>query len=690
MKHPIIKVYVAILLAVLATSFQAAGQYYTNQNKVWVFADSIGLDFNSGAPTVFVSNATFGEGSATVSDAFGNLLFYTNGKSVWDRGGALMPSGASLVPFNTISTSQGALIVPVIGYSNKYYVFSLQMDQDADAVRSRLAYSIVDMSLNYGYGDVVVATKGTVIDSFMSEKMIAVKGSNCNIWLLAHRRDTTTFLAYEITCAGINLTPVESTIGAYPKYGGYGVMKASPNGRKIACMSYLAFDTTHRTELYDFDPTSGIVSSYKLLNNHRASYGAEFSPDNSKLYTCDMLTTIRQYDLSLPSLPAIIASEYLLASYVGLISDLKLGPDSKIYTRCMSGGGYLDRIDAPNLPGSACGYTSKAVNLLSNNYTLGLPNVNIVDSNAISSANGSFLFCLGTSITISSGFSGGVWSSSNPSVATVSASGIVSGISVGTAIISYTAGCCPSSIVVTVSVPPAPINGVYSVCEGQTVTLTNSIPGGIWTSNNNSIATVEATNGVVHGVLGDTTTIRYSIGSCTVSVVLTVHPTPVPIAGPPTVCVGGAVTWFSSSGGTWYSTNTVVALVDSAAGIITGVSLGSSMITYKLDHGCYTARKIYAINCPTIVQSVQDLPEDIRLYPNPVAEMGKVNIEIPEDNEIEVTITDLLGRSIKTVRAIPRGGRVQVDVSDVVPGNYVVRIESGGRVYRQKVVVASK
>lgn len=60
----------------------------------------------------------------------------------------------------------------------------------------------------------------------------------------------------------------------------------------------------------------------------------------------------------------------------------------------------------------------------------------------------------------------------------------------------------------------AAITGTASVCEGATTTLSNASPGGVWSSSNTAVATVNA-NGVVTGVAGGTVTIRYTITNAT-------------------------------------------------------------------------------------------------------------------------------------------------------------------------------
>jgi len=389
------------LLSILVLMFaitDSPAQYYTSHNKVWVLGWKAGIDFTSGVPVSIntaLINASHTEGRACVSDTSGHLLFYTDGKKVYSRNNTLMPSGANIVSYNTRSATQGALIVPVIGSSGRYYLFSLEEANGASSA-SDLSYSIVDMALNGGYGDVVTGSMEKHLEDSMSEKMIAITGNDHNIWLLTHRRDTTIFLAYNITSTGIDTVPVVSPVGTRSSPHGYtiGVIKASPNRRKIATQTWDYFGCRFGTELYDFDPATGIVSNCIMLDTAIRQYGAEFSPDNTKLYTqqspADDTMQICQYNLAAGSPAAIRLSKTLIASITSWTNtDLKLAPDYKIYFTgrddSTHGFGtpfsrYLDCISSPNALGASCGYVSHAFKFPdTTGAQAGLPNLFVTE-----------------------------------------------------------------------------------------------------------------------------------------------------------------------------------------------------------------------------------------------------------------------------------------------------------------------
>lgn len=661
------------------------GQYHIPQNNVWAFGIRAGVDFNSGVPVSISTAIKANEGTASVSDAAGNLLFYTDGSNVWNKVHQKMPHGDTIVTYGTTSTTQGALIVPFMGNENKYYIFSTENLESAYINKCRLSYSVVDMSLDGGFGDIVASSKGTLLINGMSEKMILIPGPCC-LWVLAHKANDKRFYAYQVTAVGINPTPVISTVGSFAGYM-LGTMKVSHNKQQLAVMSYPhppSFSTG--LELYDFNPATGVVSNCRVINTEPNSYAVEFSPDNSKLYAFNYSpSNIYQYDVSLSSPAAINASKYVVhpitSSLVAM--DLKLGPDGKIYMRSETDN-YLACINNPNAAGSACNFADSAVFLGSDTGYIGKPNLFWLAPDAITAPSGNFTICLGTTLNLSGATAGGTWSSGSPAVASVSATGIVSGLSAGTANISYTTGCGTSHITVTVGPAPGPIAGPDIICDKYPATFTSNVLGGVW-SGGGSIVKISPLSGVATGMHSGTATITYSMGSCSVTKIVTVANAP-QIFLNDTLCIGETMSMTSNIfGGSWSSTNTFVASVSDS--VLTGVSAGTVVISYVSGNGCFNVDTVEVKACSPSGIDGQFLQAACRIHPNPTS--GKLYVSLPiQYAHVMVKLFDLTGRLCLNSNAKLTSGGADVNLDHLPNGNYILQLETDGAVNRSMVTIA--
>jgi len=144
----------------------------------------------------------------------------------------------------------------------------------------------------------------------------------------------------------------------------------------------------------------------------------------------------------------------------------------------------------------------------------------------------------------------------------------------------------------TINPPPtvAVITGNSSVCIGSTTTLANATPGGVWSSSNTGIATVNS-SGVVTGVAAGNATIRYTrtVSGCSNAATHAVQVNPLPvvsISGPSSICLNGSTTLSPTSGGTWVSNNPAIASVDAGTGVVTPLAVGNATFTFTNGNSC--------------------------------------------------------------------------------------------------------
>jgi len=270
---------------------------------------------------------------------------------------------------------------------------------------------------------------------------------------------------------------------------------------------------------------------------------------------------------------------------------LCMGGTSTLASTTTGGAWTSDNVSASISGVGVVTPTGVGTSLISYTLGTGCARTATVTVNAALPANtGNNTICVGGTTTLANATPGGTWASSVTAKATVGVStGVVTGVAAGTSNISYatTGAGCYSITQVTVNAAPAAITGTTNACVNASTTLSHVTPGGTWSSSNTGLATV-GTDGVVTGVAAGAPMISYMVSpGCVTSIAVTIKALPTAITGSGTVCVGSTTTLGSTpSGGTWASSNTGVAIINTLSGVVTGSTAGTSTITYKGTNGC--------------------------------------------------------------------------------------------------------
>ena len=375
----------AYLKVIIFSSFFLSSliSYSQKEGNIWYFGNRAGLDFNNcnGAPTALTEGIMEQtEGCSSIADSLGNLLFYTDGTGVWNRNHVIMPNGFGLM--GDFSSTQSALIVQKPGSNTIYYIFTTPAEvQDFGNIGFR--YSVVDMTLDGGLGDVIASGKNTMLHHPAPEKVTAVRHANgCDIWVISHLFGTNNFHAYLVTNMGVTHTPVVSSAGSIhtvnqvtnpPRIqykNAIGQLKVSSDGSKLAAA--ILFDGI--IELFDFNNLTGLVYNPISFLGLPSAYGVEFSPDGTKLYG-SLITSgqIYQWDV-MAGLPLDIINSRTLVASSSKTSSLQLATDGKIYVAKINSN-YIGAINNPNVAGTACNYVDNAVFLNGKQSRAGLPNI---------------------------------------------------------------------------------------------------------------------------------------------------------------------------------------------------------------------------------------------------------------------------------------------------------------------------
>lgn len=366
--------YFIVFFLLLTTTLQAQ-----LESSIWYFGNNASISFLTNPPTTLNNGAlNTSEGCASIANASGELLFYTDGKTIWNKNHIPMPNGENLLGHE--SSTQSAVIVPYPNNDFLYYVITADF---LTGVSDGFRYNLVDMSLDNGLGDLII--KNELLESSNLEKVTVVLHENgTDYWVVGHRWESDTFFSYLISENGINSTPILSEVGSIHNgefANGVGYLKSSPNGKKVALAN--SFNDNF-VEIFDFNAATGMLSNpiriddvFQEAFNILGPYGIEFSPDSELLYVSDVdpgnnYSRIHQFDLSSNILTDILASDTIIYEGNETLGALQLGIDSKIYV-AVGGASYLATINTPNTLGLDCDFNLQQINLLNNTSSFGLP-----------------------------------------------------------------------------------------------------------------------------------------------------------------------------------------------------------------------------------------------------------------------------------------------------------------------------
>ncbi len=322
----------------------------------WYFGMGAGLSFQTGTAVSDTNNPIMvGIGAGTQSNGEGELQFFFAFDTLINRNYEVLQNGTGLLP--SYGSEQSTVVVPRPNREGQFYIFTTDFaGVYFSGQENGFFYHLVDMSLDNGLGGVVDSVKNIILmDDSTSEKIAAAPHANgVDYWVMIQQSGTNLYHAYLVTENGPMAAPVTSQFGLVANTYSLceGGLRFNHTGNMLACMK------AGTLEIFDFDPSTGLLSNPKL--NISSSGGAmEFSPDDSKVYTFGP----RQYDVTLPTGADIENSEVILA--YGRMLGFQLALDGKIYGNSWLGTptGYMAVINNPNEPGFACNFQDSAVYL---------------------------------------------------------------------------------------------------------------------------------------------------------------------------------------------------------------------------------------------------------------------------------------------------------------------------------------
>ncbi len=408
--------------------------YSQKQANIWYFGQNAGIDFNFTPPKALLDGelSTL-EGCSTFSDANGNLLFYSDGITVWDKNHDIMTYTDGSLGNNLLgdpSAAQSGMIIPKPLSDSIYYLFTVTDNNSSKGFN----YYTIDMSLNGGSGQLIDENSdGSFFVELQggnwTEKVAAVKGQDCNtFWVVTAFNNN--FYSYLVDSNGVDSTPIISNVSTRVDERGY--LKLSPDGTKLA----VANQGPEEAILYNFNSLTGEVINDEIFvvggfPGDGQPYGAEFSVDSKKLYistvsdfrfpnTPPVDYKLFQFDLTATNIPD---SKFLIHEQIGgsieypeggFRGAIQLGPDGKIYatiptTYAQPAGfaTFLDVIENPTAEAADIIFTKDAIDLDGRLSTQGLPPfisslllpIDISDDSGTTINNQDLKYCIGDNVT---------------------------------------------------------------------------------------------------------------------------------------------------------------------------------------------------------------------------------------------------------------------------------------------------
>ncbi len=357
----------------------------------WIFGHHAGITFNFGTPVPITTVSPFyyaRGGTLTVSDSSGNLLFYAENyinlsEYVFNRNNVQMPNG-NLYNGTYQNNPQPFFSVQNLTDDSSYYLFSM-IDPWPMTGAGGLFYSVLDMRLDGGLGDIVPGQKSVPIYSARHTASVLTgtrHHNNKDAWIIVHNHtNSNSYLSYLVNSSGIDTTPIVSpsfVVLADSNFSRLSTIKISPDGTKLICLA----DTN--AEYCSFNTLTGVITHlFKINFNQNQNFGqfsdAEFSIDNKYLYISESGSVptgskLYQFDATKTDSTGFKQSQILISSEPYLwnqyFSGLQRGPDNKIYCAAMDQTDSISVINNPTLQGTACNYQKNAICLLPTNEAL--------------------------------------------------------------------------------------------------------------------------------------------------------------------------------------------------------------------------------------------------------------------------------------------------------------------------------
>ncbi len=383
----------------LMTTFNAFSQ--KKHDAQWVLGQDgeINMNFNMESVDITLENKvdSFSMSSSNISmcDSLGNLLFYSNGCEIRNKLDQIMVNGdkiqtgfledfyCSTAVFES-PISQGLLALPMPGDAKKYYLFYQDLDEvtypgiPTTLDPKRLYYSIVDMDLQNGLGEVTTKSSVVIEDTLALGRgqLTSVKHANGkDWWIITPKALTNCYYRILLNTDGLSASELICSGEEWDSFHGIGQAVFSPDGTK-----YARFNPWNGLHIFDFDRCKGELSNPIAIDFSDDPFGAaglSISPNSrflyaaarTKLYQIDLgATNVPQSRILIDTLNLINTPPFSAVFYLS-----QLAPDGKIYIAGTSSHLFFHVINEPDKLGAACDFKQQEIEIPALNFA-SIPN----------------------------------------------------------------------------------------------------------------------------------------------------------------------------------------------------------------------------------------------------------------------------------------------------------------------------
>ena len=303
------KKFISAILIFLSYSSNLAGQC------IW---NPAGIRINFCDPdSIVVSPSSKVHRNSEVSITVSNndeILFYTNGVSVWNKNDEVMENGDEMGGHRT---SSQAAVIQYSSNSQKYHLFTIGQGIGENGI---LYLSTIDMLLDNELG--AVTKKKVPIDNNFTENIVAIPGKCDTTWLLLHKRDTSLYISIPVIGDMVGSPQIASDAGSVSK-----LVDVDPFSEKkwngdliISPNNNIGVNTSFQgvVEIFKFNNSTGIIEDIQILQSktyNREYIGGrsgDFSQSGNLFYLSEYFVTLEnvvaQYDLTYNTIEEIRSS----------------------------------------------------------------------------------------------------------------------------------------------------------------------------------------------------------------------------------------------------------------------------------------------------------------------------------------------------------------------------------------------